>query len=452
MTWTSPPTPRRFFTLPIAITDPVKDYEVFLKDKDGLDNRNAKIRHKVYGIPDAPPHVTWKTPAQDLEVAPTATVALALGLEDDWGLQKSCIKFKRYKMVAQPNNPQGQNAPPPVIDRNSPAIEGNFDFTEENGGKFGRNVQRLDISKDWALTEVGLEAGDLVEYWAEAYDWCPTVRKPHDTQIFRLRVLSPDEIKRRLDVERLKLIDELKVIIRDQEGDKKQVDTLKEHLGFGNSFDNSERTKVAEAGALQEDVRRKTLNLQGAFLSLIARYRSNGLDTPEETAKLQRMADVLGMEHITKMPEAPRDIASNGDGQDRRRPRRSFPKASGKQEEILSDLRALLDEMQKWAETEELLKMTRDLLLNQRGVTRLTTELKDRLGAEATGSDRDQGRKRPGQRAGARRTRLRHRHESAARPHAQGHRQDAGPRQVGLQEHRRRAQDRAQHRRHAGES
>jgi hypothetical protein len=360
------------------------EYEIFLKDKDGLDNRQAKIRHKITAVPDAPPRVTWKAPNQDLEVAPTATVALAMGLDDDWGLQKALIKFKRYKMIAPAqNNNQGQNAPPPQIDPNSPAVEGSFELNElENGAAFGRNVQHLEIGKDWSLGEMGLEPGDVVEYWAEAYDWCPTVRKASETNLFHLRVLSPDEIKRRLDIERLRLIDDLKVIIRDQEGDKKQVETLKDHLSNGNAFENSERAKVSEAGALQEEVRRKTQNLQNAFQSLIARYRANGLDTPDETQKLQGMADTLGREHMTNMPEAARDITATAMVKQDVDRVGHLKKAADKQEEILTDLRALLEQMQKWAESEELLRMTRELLKKQNGVTRLTNEFKERLGTK----------------------------------------------------------------------
>ena len=373
------------------------EYEIFLKDKDGLDNRQAKIRHKITAVPDAPPRVTWRAPNQDLEVAPTATVALALGLDDDWGLQKSLIKFKRYKMIAPPQNnnqAQGQNAPPPQIDPNSPAVEGSFELTDvESGAAFGRSVQHLDMNKDWSLGELGLEAGDVVEYWAEAYDWCPTVRKPSETNLFHLRVLSPDEIKRRLDIERLRLIDDLKVIIRDQEGDKKQVDTLKDHLSNGNAFENSERAKVSEAGALQEEVRRKTQNLEGAFQSLIARYRSNGLDTPDETQKLKAMADTLDHEHVTNMPEAARDITATAMVKQDADRVAHLKKAGDKQEEILTDLRAMLEQMQKWAESEELLRMTRELLKKQNGVTRLTNEFKERLGTKdpATASKEEIG-------------------------------------------------------------
>ena len=373
-----------------VLLDSSKDYEIFLLDQDGLDNQRNKIRHKILAIPDALPKIAWKLPAADLDVTPTGVVALSLGLEDDWGLQKAGIKYKRFKSFAPAaaagNQVVGaQNQPPPQLDANSQPVAGGFDLPEPQPDAFNRSAQKLDITKDWALGDMGLEAGDVVEYWAEAYDWCPTPRKGPEAQIYHLRILSPEDLKHRLDMERLRLVDDLKVIIRDQESDKKQIDAMKQHLDFGNSFEATDRGKVSEAGALQEEIRRKTQNLQNAFLNLIGRYKSNGLDTPEDTDRLQNMADVLSIEHATKMPEASQRISASAMAKLDPERIQHLAGASAKQDEILTDLKALLEQMQKWAETEELLRMTRELLLKQRNVTRLTSEFKERLGSKKPG-------------------------------------------------------------------
>ena len=370
-------------TIPLEET---KDYEITLLDRDGLDNRQNKIRHKVWVLPDALPRVTWRKPAVDLEVSPMAVVALSLGAEDDFGLKRAGIKFRRYKgaTVPEPANqvPGARNVAPAAVDTNSPAIEGGFDLPEPQPGAFNHSAQRLDLGKDWVLSELGVEPGDLVEYWAEAYDWCPAPRKGVEPQIYRLRVFSPEEIRRRLDVERLRLLEDLKVIIRDQEGDKKQVEAIKDHLAVGNPFDTPDRTKVSEAGVVQEEVRRKTQALQNAFDSLIARYVSNGLDTPDDRDRLQSIRDVLETEHSRKMPDAAREIAATSTAKTDDDRKANLNAAIKKQDEILADLRALLEQMQKWAETEDLLRLTRELLLKQRNVTRLTSEFKDRLGVK----------------------------------------------------------------------
>ncbi|HEY3319361.1 MAG TPA: hypothetical protein VGP72_02655 [Planctomycetota bacterium] len=365
--------------------DESKDYEIFLRDRDGLDNKNNKIRHKVWVLPDALPRLTWKTPAADLEVTPMATVALALGLEDDWGLRKGVIKFKRYKGVApapQQNVAGARNQAPVAIDPSSPVVTGSFDLPEPQPGAFNKSAQKLDITKDWSLAELGLESGDVVEYWAEAYDWCPTARKGTEPQVYHFRVLSSEEIRRKLDIERLRLIEDLKVIIRDEENDRKQVDAIKDHISVGNPFAPADRTKVSEAGALQEEVRRKTHALQNAFDTLIQRYIYNGLDTPDDKDRLTAIRDVLETEHTKKMPDASREISASALARADDDRVLNLKNAIKKQDEIISDLKALLEQMQKWAETEDLLRMTRELLLKQRNVTRLTAEFKDRLGAK----------------------------------------------------------------------
>jgi len=368
------------------LLDESKDYEITLLDDDGLDNRQNRIKHRIWVLPDTLPRVSWRKPAADLEVSPLAVVALGLGAEDDWGLKKAAIKFRRYKGAASPSPadavPGARNTAPAVVDISGPSIAGDFELPEPQPGAFNRGAQRLDLAKDWTLSELGLEPGDLVEYWAEANDWCPAARKANEPQLYRLRVYSAEEIRRRLDVERLRLIEDLKVIIRDQENDKKQVEAIKDHLAVGNPFENSDRTKVTEANIGQEEVRRKTQALSHAFDSLIGRYVSNGLDTPDDRDRLQSIRDVLETEHGRKMPEASREISATSAAKNDDDRLANLKNAATKQEEILTDLRALLEQMQKWAETEDLLRLARELLLKQRSVTKLTADFKDRFGVK----------------------------------------------------------------------
>jgi hypothetical protein len=365
--------------------DESKDYEISLTDQVGLDNRHNKVRHKVWVVPDALPRVIWRKPAQDLDVSPSAVVALALGAEDDWGLKNAAIKFRRYRGATAPATPVqapgARNVAPAGVDTTSPAVEGGFDLPPVEGA-FDRATQRLDLTKDWTIGEMGVEPGDLIEYWAEAYDYCPTARKAMEPQLYRLRVYSVEEIRRKLDIERLRLLEDLKVIIRDQEADKKLVEAAKDHLAVGNPFDNASHLKVSEAGSMQEEVRRKTQALQTAFDNLLGRYIANGLDTPDDKKALEAIRDVLETEHARKMPDASRHIAATATVKTDDDRVLSLRSAATKQEEILNDLRALLEQMQKWAETEDLLRLTRELLLKQRNVTRLTGEFKDRFGVK----------------------------------------------------------------------
>lgn len=389
--------PDKKLFLATVTLDETKDYEITLLDEDGLDNSQNRIRHKIFVLPDNLPKIAWRAPGADLEVSPTANVALAMGLDDDYGLQKALIKFRRFKAVKAAEPEQAvvgaRNAAPQVATAASPSAEGGFDLPEPTPGAFNKSAQKLDIQKDWSLAEMGLEPGDVVEYWAEAYDWCPTPRKGNEAQVYRLRILSAEEIRRKLDIERLRLIEDLKVIIRDQELDKKHVDTLTDHLKIGNPFEHRERTRVSEAGALQEEVRRKTFALQNAFDALIARYVANGLDTPDDRDRLTQVRNVLETEQAKKMPDASKSISSTGLAKADDERLNHLGTASKKQEEIIADLKELLDQMQKWAETEELLRMTRELLIKQRAVTKLTDETKDRVGVKkvAESSKEEQG-------------------------------------------------------------
>ena len=227
-----------------------------------------------------------------------------------------------------------------------------------------------------------LQPGEVVEYWAEAYDYCPTRRKQLEPQVFKLKILSVEELLRRLYVERLRLVDELIAIIHMEENDKRMVMQIADHLSFGNPFDNAQRTRVSEATSLQEEARRKTQTLQHSFENLVQRYKDNGLDTPDETDRLRAVAEKLLEEHSVKMPDASKRISTSAMLKDEPARIAALKDANGKQIEILADLNDLLALLQKWVETEDLLRLTRELLEKQRAVTKLTDEFKIKLGAE----------------------------------------------------------------------
>ena len=307
------------------------------------------------------------------------------------------IKFRRFKGVKVEEKEAvvgARNVAPQVATAESPSAEGSFELPEPTPGAFHKNAQRLDISKDWSLAEMGLEPGDVIEYWAEAYDWCPTTRKGIEPQIYRLRILSAEEIRRRLDIERLRLIEDLKVIIRDQEVDKKHVDTLTDHLKIGNAFEHRERTRVSEAGALQEEVRRKTLALQNAFDNLIARYVSNGLDTPDDRDRLTQVRNVLETEQAKKMPEASKSISSTAlakaDDERMQHLRRGVEEA---RRDYRRPERSCSTRCRSGRRRKSFCVCRRELLLKQRGVTKLTDATKDRIGPKklADASKEEQG-------------------------------------------------------------
>ncbi len=259
-----------------------------------------------------------------------------------------------------------------------PAVEGTFDLT----GEYAKNAQKLEFNQDWALSELNLQPNDMIEYWAEAYDWCPTPRKMPEPQIFRLKVLSVNAIMQLLDIQRQRLVEDLIAIIRIEETDKKNVGQIADHLKFGNPFDTGQRSRVSEAGSMQEEARRKTQTLQKGFEALIARYKSNGIDTPDEIDRLREVAEELGHQHTEKMPAASKTIVESAMAKDAEQRINQLRGAEAKQGEIIEDLNRLLALMQKWAETEELLRMTRDLLAKQKVVTAETIPFKDRLGAK----------------------------------------------------------------------
>jgi hypothetical protein len=396
---------RKTFSYAVELKDSKdREYVIKLTDLEGYRN-TSEIKNRIAVLGDALPRSSWRAPATDLELTPTASVALEAHLEDDWGLQKAGIHYVRHRPVAAapaaaapaaaapaaaaPAAGGGQNVPPPVMDV-SPPLEGSFELPSE---AFSRSAKSIDLAKTWNLAELALLPGDVIDYWADPFDWCPTPRKPSgNPQVYHIRILSKDDIKRNLDIERLRLIDKLKYIIEKQELDKSHVEGVKKYLGDDPNGFEMQRAKVSEAGVLQEEVRRKTQELQNDVKSLMARYAANDLDNLDDTKKMEEISTVLGEEHSVKMPDASKEISAAAMvKQEQARPAR-LEAASKKQEEILVDLRELLQKMEKWADAEELLRLTRELLLKQREISAKNTKLNDVYGAKKPSElTKDQG-------------------------------------------------------------
>jgi hypothetical protein len=82
------------------------------------------------------------------------------------------------------------------------------------------------------------------------------------------------------------------------------------------------------------------------------------------------------------MPEAGRQLVSANIARNDSDRQQNLRNASRKQEEVLKDLKALLEQMEKWAQTDELLRLARELLFKQQHLSSDCGRIAQRLGAK----------------------------------------------------------------------
>lgn len=168
-------------------------YRFRLSDQKGNELDDA-ARYTITLEQDAPPVVGFSRPARDIQVKPEEAIDFGLVAQDDFGLGPVSLVGRV--------NPDKSAKPDPV------AIQ-----TWANGETTPLLRQELNARK--TVAELGLKAGDRMEYWATAADRnevSPEGPGRGESRHFNILVLTPDQSQKLLEsqlIEYAKVIGEL---------------------------------------------------------------------------------------------------------------------------------------------------------------------------------------------------------------------------------------------------
>ena len=312
------------------------------KDQRVLDGRPAKFVIKA--VPDEAPRVRVEKPGTDLDVTPEWVGVVKAEARDDFGVASANIKYEL-------SSKQGEEL---------------IKLDSEN---FGTRVAGLEHT--WDLAELKLQPGTAVSYRLEARDFRddpgPNVGA---SDVFHLRVISKDQMAVQFANDKSAIKGELLRIIKREEEDKTQVDALKALA----KFEAAARTRAATAETEQRGIARATGDLRAKVEKVLERMAANRMANAEEDTRLGSMAMVLGEMEKQKMPEAAETIRAGRSAEKDDLRQAGLAKASGQQQQILDELNALLEKVRKWEETEELLRLARELLKKQEGISKDTAD------------------------------------------------------------------------------
>lgn len=178
------------------VAEESRRFEIVVVDRDGLESRPDRS-YEIDVRPDEPPTVQVLQPAAAIDATPAATVLIRAAAEDDSHLKSFALAFA---IADRPPPPRVDLLPIATLD--------------------SANANRLLATYELKLASLGVRAGDMVEYRAEANDEFEHAGAPRiaaQTPIMRIRVVGPAEMADRVRGEFLALQSQLRSILSAQE-------------------------------------------------------------------------------------------------------------------------------------------------------------------------------------------------------------------------------------------
>jgi hypothetical protein len=172
-------------------------YQFRLLDTDGYENADP-LWHAIALAKDQPPSIALTAPGRDVQLQPGDKLTVRLAAKDDYGLADARIAYR-------------------VNDETQ--VRELVHYPIEAG-----DVRDLAESLEWDLAATGLNAGDLVYYWAVATDR-NDITGPGQAESRRhsIFVIQPEEVLQRLDEMLLDYAEVLEELVRLQRENRAQT-------------------------------------------------------------------------------------------------------------------------------------------------------------------------------------------------------------------------------------
>jgi len=298
-------------------------------------------------IQDRPIRTGW-----DLDVLPSAILPLRVRSEDDYGIHAVRLRYR--------TDPKGKFAAVTFADtdRGRPQVENRY---------------------DWNLAPLTLKEDQVVSFYAEAEDYF-TPPQVGESARYRLRVVGLAHLQRRLDDTRHRLATRLKAIIRDQQANQADVQTLKAKASSGpKGLERRDLTRLDGAQSDQRQLAARTARVQAELTTLLTDMQINRLDQTPVAQQLARVRTDLKDLAKRQMPDAADLIRATPALATPAQQAKQLETAAAQQGHILRDLRMALERLEQQSALTELIRQAAALVLKQKGILKDTRVLARQL-------------------------------------------------------------------------
>ena len=389
-------------------------YQIELTGRDGL--RGADDRWPIDAVADAPPQVTIEQPAADLYVAPGSVVPIRIAGSDDLAIREIGLTirlespgaaFGADKAGTTPalRDEAGETSAPQVATRQverrqlfagpaRPAPRPG-DPLDAAAGAWAADHRTVEYRLE--LASLRLQPGIQVDLWATATDYHDQIGK---SEVRRLIVLAPEELRERLAARQGRLAAELERLLHMERNCRQQVGAIERRLLGARGIGPADLDDLASAESGQREVSeslaRRGDGAPGRLRELLTELADSSVaeaDPFRPVVAVMAAIDRLGREILR--PLAGDLLAAAKTAQiDRERPGGDGPKrvaallrrAAGQQDRVIEALRQWLaalgqfDRLRRWQRNLEQLRRDQVALADrtrQVGRRTLTRDLGD---------------------------------------------------------------------------
>jgi hypothetical protein len=363
-----------------VVVDKTGQYWIELSDEQGLHSGDAE-RWDIRAVPDLEPTVTIEQPATNSFVTPQGELAVSIAVKDDLAIHEVDLHFQRSD-----RSDAGEFALP--LYQGEPTAP---QWTESGlllGGKLGES--RV-ITHRWTLADLKLEPGSQVTFWATASDYLPQTGKSTPRKI---NIITPAELEERLAQRQTLVIGELQRVLKLQQDARSQTRSLEIQVDQLQRIAKNDVDHAQSAELNQRQVTRTltsdTEGIPAQIAEFLSELQANHVDSPGVERNMAAILDEirrLEAEHLKAIESdltsfikaAQSKLAETTSKDDGAAPdeatRKSLAGAGEHQDQVISSLESMLDELGRWDNYRRFSRDVAELERQQAEIAARTKEL-----------------------------------------------------------------------------
>ncbi len=366
------------------VIDKTGQYWIELEDSEGLVG-GAEDRWDIRAIPDLEPTVTIEKPGTNVYITPQGEVSLAVAVKDDLAIHNIELHFSRSDRTDVEDFAVSLYQGPERAPRQ----------TETGlllGGKLGES--RV-VEHRWLLSELKLEPGVQLTFWASATDYLPQSGK---STVRKITVITPDELEERLAQRQTLVLGELQRVLKLQQDARSQTRSLEIQVNDVGRIGKSDVDHAQSAELNQRQVTRTltspTEGIPAQIAEFLAELRSNHVDSPGVERNMTGILDKierLNQQHLGTVESeltsfikgsqaklADESVRDSGTAEPDSQLKESLASAGQNQDRVVESLEQMLSELGRWDSYRRFARDVSQLQRDQEEIARQTNELSPR--------------------------------------------------------------------------
>lgn len=326
-------------------------YCIHLVDNDGHTNRDP-ITYRINLLIDDHPLARIAFPTEDVVLGDDMSLPLAIQADDDYGIGKIMLEFRALSQ-----------------DSSIGSIPLNFDT------KIDRMVQAEIV---WKLENLSLFPGDVLEYWAIAWD-NDLINGPKSGESERrlVRLPSMEEIVQDVEQSEEAGLEQAEKTLEAAKELKENISQIVEELKRNPNLNWEKQREMETAMQQQEDIRQQVEELAKRIDDLIEKLDKHDLITAQTLEKYQELQNLIAEISTPELELAMQKLREAMESQDPDKVREALEDFELGSEEYLEKIERslnILQQLQLERKMDELVRMAEELLNQQEKILARVSE------------------------------------------------------------------------------